>query len=386
MSYRSLSMSGKSNKVIILGDVHFGTKRFSLSFLENQLKFFNEDMFPYMEANNITDIYQLGDIFDNRTTADIIWLDALKKGFFDVLKEKGFTVWTLMGNHDIALKETRDISLIESISEIYPDNFKLFKERTTIDLCNRKTYIVPWIVKGEVLTAEEIKDKEIILGHFEIRNFTMVKGYVDTKSELTEEFFKKDTSVDQVFSGHYHIKNTYGDIKYLGTPHQLNWNDFNEEKGFYVWDGFDLEFHENKASYKHIKVKYNDETGAKGSIEVEGLFKNAKIYTDEEFELLLPELSKHEIKFLINKAKDRHFDEILYRMKESDVEPSCIIDNQQISEIIGTDYMSKFDDNDISVEIENTRELILKTVQDYNQDLTPIILQVLTEIDSSKKE
>lgn len=372
-------------KVILLGDLHFGLKRFSLNFLNNQLKLFDEQIFPYMEENNINEIYQLGDIFDNRTTLDIIWLETLKRNFFQKIKDKGFILYTLLGNHDIAYRETRDISLSEIMSEIYPDNYKIFKERVTIDLCGRETYIVPWITKDETLTYDEIRDKEIILGHFEIRNFAMVKGHIDTSSYLTEDFFKKETKVDQVFSGHYHIKNTYGDVKYLGVPFQMNWNDFALENGFYVWDGFNLEFKENTSSKKFVKIKYSDEDldEHERTIEIEGFFKAKKLLNEAELKQVLPLLERHEVKFLINHAKDRHFDEILYTMKEAKIQPAAVIDNQEISKIIGTDYLSNFEDSE-NIEIENTRQLILDTVTEHKESLLPLMLDILSEVDSMK--
>lgn len=370
------------NKVILLGDLHFGMRRFSLPFLENQLKLFNEQVFPYMIENNISEIYQFGDLTDNRVISDTIWLETLKRDFFEKLAINNFTLYTLLGNHDIAYRESRDISLVESISQIYPNNFKIFKERTTINLCGRKTYIVPWLVKGESLSHAEIHDKEIIFGHFEIRNFAMVKGHIDVTSPLTEEFFKSNTLVDRIFSGHYHLKNTKSDIKYLGTPFQLNWNDSGENKGFYVWDGMDLDFIENTTTKKFIKVKYDDSGLNNKNIEIEGLF-NHKIYVDdEELKLMSKKLENHELKFFINKAKDRHFDEVLYSMKEMHLQPA-IINNQEISDIIGLDYMVNFK-NESNSGFKNTRELIIEAVQEIKVELMDVLMDILIEIESNK--
>ena len=37
-------------------------------------------------------------------------------------------------------------------------------------------------------------------------------------------------------SGHFHHKSDDGQIYYLGTPYQLTWNDYNDPKGFHVFD------------------------------------------------------------------------------------------------------------------------------------------------------
>jgi len=372
-------MFGLNGKVIILGDTHFGIKRFSINELQNQLDFFNKQLFPYMEENNIKYIFQLGDIFDNRTTVDIIFMDYIKKHFFDVLVQKGIEIHTLMGNHDIAYRESRDVSLVDRFNELYPNNFILYKEKTHIKINDFDVYIVPWLVKGEGLSYNEIKDFHTILGHFEIRNFTMVKGHKDTNAKLTQEFFTTNTNVKNVFSGHFHIKDTKGLIKYLGTPFQINWNDYEEQKGFYVWDkDNNLEFFENKISKKHIKIKYNDENIK--PIEVSGYDIKPLFFTQEEFDMFLPKIKHHNLKFFINKAKDSTYDEVLYTMKKEDIEPD-VINNQEISKIIGTDYIAQED-------ITDTKKFILDKIKEtFGEDnKVKILYGIFNEIDTEKRE
>ena len=365
--------------IILIGDTHFGVKRFSIEMLKNQIRFFNEQVFPYMEKNNIKQIFQFGDIFDNRTTVDIIWMDYIKKYFFDVLLDKDITLYTLKGNHDLALRETRRIALIDTFAEMY-QNIKVFTEKEVIDINGFKTLIVPWLVKGEDLTYEDIKNMDYVFGHLELRNFEMTKGHCDTSAKLTKEFFEQSLNIKGVYSGHYHLKRDNGVIQYLGTPFQINFADYDEEKGFYDFDGINLEFFENTSSKKFIKVKYNDEDPSTDrNIEVSGLFKYSKLLTDEEYKILLPELDKHEIKFFINKAKDRHFDEILYTMKENKIH-ATVVDNQEISQIIGTDYI---EDKELDVQEKDTRTLITDTVKEHKEDLLPLLLDIFREIDST---
>lgn len=372
-------MTNINGKVILLGDIHFGVKKFSIPFLENTLSFFNEQMFKYMKENNIVEIIQLGDIFDNRTSADINFIHVLREKFFDVIVKNGFKLHCLVGNHDIFFKESREVTLVKMFRDIYPDNFILYENREKILVNNRTTYIVPWIVKNESLSPIELIGVHTVLGHFEVRNFAMVRGHIDETSELTEDFFENN-KVKNVFSGHYHIKNTKGLVKYLGTPLQLNWNDYCEDKGFYVWDELDtLEFFENRTSKKFVKVKYNDENKDK-SIEVEGLFKHKQLYSDEEFKELLPELEKHEVKFFVNKSSDRHYDELIYMMNESNITAS-VINNQEISVIIGTDYID-FEDE----KIEDTRKFIISSVKEYKEELLPLLMSTFIEIDSNKNK
>jgi DNA repair exonuclease SbcCD nuclease subunit len=41
---------------------------------------------------------------------------------------------------------------------------------------------------------------------------------------------------DMVFSGHYHHRSDDGHIYYLGNPYELTWQDFNDPRGFHLFD------------------------------------------------------------------------------------------------------------------------------------------------------
>jgi len=373
-------MKQLDSNIIIIGDMHLGIKKFSTDVLRSQIKLFTDQIIPYMKKNNIKQIFQLGDIFDNRTSVNVIWFETLKREFFDVLEREEIELFTLKGNHDISFREKRDVALIDTISEIY-DNVTVFGEREYIKVGEQDVYIVPWITKNEKLTKEEIKDVDYIFGHFEIRNFSMVRGIVDTSSELTEDFFKKDTKLNGVFSGHYHLRNIKGFVKYLGSAFQLNWNDYNDIKGFYDFDGFKLDFIENITTKKHIKVKYNDSENTDRNIEISGLYEFPKLVTNTEFDGLLPELNKHEVKTFINKHKDDAYEEMIYKMKKADI-TTTVVNNQELSELINIDYIQ----DDKSLDQKDTKTLIRDTLNSTKPELIPLLNELLAEIDSENIE
>ena len=53
-------------KICILGDTHFGMRGDSLEFHNYCSKFYTNIFFPYLHDNGIKDVFQLGDLFDNR--------------------------------------------------------------------------------------------------------------------------------------------------------------------------------------------------------------------------------------------------------------------------------------------------------------------------------
>ena len=226
--------------MILLGDLHLGVKKFDREICRRQVEYLKRIIDKATEDDST--IFQLGDIFDNRTSADIYFLTQVR-GLFDYLVKKKVILYTLLGNHDIFWRNSRETSLVQQFADLYPKNFIVYKEREVFTYRDKRIYIVPWITKDEKLRASELKGIDACFGHFEINGFEVVKGHTDDKSSLTEAFFKKADCV--VYSGHYHIRQLREYIKYLGTPFQLNWNDVNERKGYYTLSkDVELEFFE----------------------------------------------------------------------------------------------------------------------------------------------
>src|SRR5574344_708373 len=100
-------------KAIIIGDIHFDVSNGSQTVLENQLGFFTKQVFPYMKEHNIDTIIQLGDLMDNRNKVSVNVTHYLKEMFFDYMMKNNITLYTLLGNHDIYHKDSREIHSLE---------------------------------------------------------------------------------------------------------------------------------------------------------------------------------------------------------------------------------------------------------------------------------
>jgi len=354
-----LNLSEIKENSIILGDMHLGVKNFNQQFLTNQLSVFKEQIFPYMKENEINVIFQLGDIFDNRTTTNINFINQIRVNFFDKLVENNIIIYILLGNHDIYFRESRKVSLIEHIAELYPNNVELVKDRKYMTFNNEKLYIVPWITKSEELNKNELKDIKYILGHFEIKDFQMVKGIRDTNSILNKDFFSNKI----VFSGHYHLKDTKTNINYLGTPYQLTWSDFGEKKGFYHWKkDASIEFIENITSTKHIKM-FLDGT----NLTIKGLTLVDKIIKVYNFNKILPLLEKHITRIYLVAGDEISI--ITNLISNLDINIS-IIDNREDDDIF----------YDLNLNNYDPKELILESVKEHNTDALLLLLDILEEI------
>jgi hypothetical protein len=62
-----------------------------------------------------------------------------------------------------------------------------------------------------------------------------------------------------VFSGHFHHRSNSDNIRYLGNPYELTWQDYNDPRGFHIFDLSDrsLEFIENPNIMFH-RITYDD--------------------------------------------------------------------------------------------------------------------------------
>jgi len=243
-------------KIALLGDTHFGARGDSQHFHAFFEKFYSEIFFPYLKRNNIQVVLQLGDIFDRRKYSNHYTLDEAKRYFFSQFEPNGVNLITLLGNHDLFYRE----SLSVSSSELFLTQFKnveIIKQPTQIKSLDIS--VIPWICKenyDECVNFIKNDTSRICVGHFEISGFKMYENSILSEHGLSADLFSK---YENVYSGHYHHKSKRGNIEYIGTPYEMNWQDYGDQKGFHVFDleTREKEFIENPFSI-YIKVPWDD--------------------------------------------------------------------------------------------------------------------------------
>ena len=244
-------------KIALITDQHFGARGDSLLFYEFFDKFYSEVFFPYLENHKIDTVIMLGDTFDKRKHTNHLTVSKSKEFYFDKLRK--YKVHMIVGNHDSFYKNTISVNTPSLMLGEY-DNLRIHSEPTTISLPDGTTIdIMPWICSENYDRAMNlIKNTKstVLMGHLELKGFEMYKGSVNDHGMDAEVF----SGYDKVFSGHFHTKSTKGNITYLGAPYEMCWSDYNDARGFHIFDTTtkDLTYVRNR--YTMHNVLYYDDS------------------------------------------------------------------------------------------------------------------------------
>lgn len=332
-------------KIAILGDTHFTFKKGDKNFNNYFEKFYVNVFFPYLKENNIDVILQTGDFFDDRKHTHLQGFSECKRYFFDYLKDNNIKLYTILGNHDIAHKNSLEINSPSLLLKGY-DNIVIIDKPTVLGeydiLC------IPWICssnENHCTDAIEKSNNPICFGHFEFANFSMYKG-IENKEGMDTKPFEK---FEMVISGHYHHKSYKDNVYYTGTPYQLTMHDADDPRGFHILDlsSRTLEFIENPYKMFNI-IEYSDKICFSELNQYENSY--LKVYVKErtdEFEIFLDHLNQ------VNPIKINVIEEV-------------------------ADLSS---DEEMDVKVESTQSIITKYIDGINNkdvDLNRLKLEMLS--------
>jgi DNA repair exonuclease SbcCD nuclease subunit len=248
-------------RVAIITDQHFGARNDSVAFLNFYEKFYDNVFFPTLEQTGIDTVLILGDTFDRRKYVNFYALQRAKEMFFDKLAAANIRVYMLAGNHDTYYKNTNEVNSPDLLLREY-SNISVIDRPQTIHLdygnTNADVLMLPWICAdnyAESMAELTNTTATLCMGHLELAGFAMYRG-MDSHEGMDKNIFDK---FDRVFSGHYHHKSDDGHIFYLGNPYELTWQDYNDPRGFHLFDPNtrELEFVRNPYTM-FTRIEYDD--------------------------------------------------------------------------------------------------------------------------------
>jgi len=254
-------------KIAILTDSHYGFRKGNKVFHEYFEKFYKEIFFPSLKKYKIDTVIHMGDMFDNRKMVDYWSIDWTKRVILEPLKK--YKVHVILGNHDIFYKNTTKLNSPMLLLNDYK-NINVYDNPVTIKIDEKDILFVPWITsEGEQKTLEAIQNTSasVCMGHLELSGFYVNKSTISEHGR-DKSIFEK---FDKVFSGHYHMRNDDGKIFYLGNPYQMYWSDYNDKRGFSIFDTKTNEIIFIDNPYEMFKIcNYNENDIQKDLSEYEG--------------------------------------------------------------------------------------------------------------------
>ena len=242
-------------KIALICDTHFGCRNDSEVFVDYFLNFYKNIFLPQVSGTlNTQCVFHLGDMFDRRKFINYKTLRKFKTHFIKKMVHNNFHI--IIGNHDTYFRQSNLVNSPELLLQDY--NFHIYSRPTEIFLDDLKVLILPWINdENREKSFELIKktDAEVCFGHLELQGFAMMKG-VYLQSGYSSDIFKK---FKRVFSGHYHHRHSKDNIFYLGSPYEMTFSDYDDPKGFHIFDTktLDLTFVQNPDRMFH-KIFYDD--------------------------------------------------------------------------------------------------------------------------------
>lgn len=347
------------SKIFLISDTHIGLgypnsvdKWFKI-----HQEYFSDFFIPLLkERLNPGDIVvHLGDLFDNR---NVIPINLLNYGM-DVVEEISniAPLHIIVGNHDLWSKSASEINTIRPFRWI--PNVSIYDKTSKIEFNGVKICMMPYIEKRleQIKLINEFKDCDYLFCHSDLNgckmHLTSVAHKNSDKIDIEDfNFFRK------VKSGHVHLVQSNKHFSFVGSPFQMDRNDYGDQKGIFIIDTNDdtEEFIPNNISpvFKKVRVVNEDDV-----IFLETL-KDSKDYIDIAISNNL---------LISNRKLRRKLEIILESNKFASVEYIDDITNNLVED----ELVNESVDNDVSIDIsialdyeDYVKEYILK--QSYDND------------------
>lgn len=247
-------------KIAIVTDTHWGVRNDNQAIADYIKRFYDEVFFPYLDDNDIKTVFHLGDVTDRRKYINFVTAKRLEDEFIRPCHDRNIDLHIVAGNHDTFFKNTNEVN---SLRQLYGstkyDNMNIYWEGPVeLDMDGCAIMLSPWMCQDNFeksINAFDATKAQVLMGHFEITGFEMDKGHICTTG-VDRNIFKR---FDSVYSGHFHHPSEHGNIRYLGAPYEMTWTDYNQKRGFHVFDTETrkMTFIRNPLSIFH-KIWYDD--------------------------------------------------------------------------------------------------------------------------------
>jgi DNA repair exonuclease SbcCD nuclease subunit len=205
-------MTNLFRKVAVCTDIHFGLKSNSLVHNQDCADFIDWFIKTARENGCETGMF-LGDWHHHRAALNLQTLNFSLRSL-ERLSQAFAQFFFIPGNHDLYYRDKRDIHGVDWARHI-----------PNIHICNDwltegDVIIAPWLVGDEHKRIQKMSGK-YMFGHFELPHFKMnAMVEMPDHGEIKVDNF---AGIENVFSGHFHLRQQKKNINYIGNcfPHNF---------------------------------------------------------------------------------------------------------------------------------------------------------------------
>lgn len=244
-------------KIAIVGDTHIGARggnQHVRKFISKWFGYALEDM----KSRGVETYVQVGDAVDIRSSLNAHDYAFIVDELIPLHKKHDINGVYIDGNHDLAYKESSSISWVSMIERLSLGMITRVDSPCDFDFGGFTAAMLPWINQENLedsLKLLESSSSDICFGHLELGGFDMYRGSTceESRFNLNVGHFK---NFERVLSGHFHLMSEEGNIKYVGTPYPLTWQDYLDaeegKRGYHIYDTVtkELEFIPNPEEFK----------------------------------------------------------------------------------------------------------------------------------------
>ena len=325
-------------KIALVTDTHFGARNDNQNVNDYFYKFYDNIFFPELEKRGITTCVHLGDVVDRRKFISFKIANDFRQRFINRFAELGINLHIIIGNHDTYYKNTNEVNSMEEL--VGKDRCNIYTGPEVVEFDGVPIQFIPWINANnynESMSALSRSPAQIAMGHLEVNGFEMHKGHFADGS-YDKELFRR---FDIVMSGHFHHKSDDGQIYYLGTPYEIYWNDYEDPRGFHIFDTETRELERIVNPYRLFEKVYYDDTTTD--------------YTDYD----MSKLKDMYVKVIVVNKKDLYqFDKFVDKLLQADAHEVKIIED-----------FSELDAENVSDDIVENSEDTMTLLEKYIDEL-----------------
>lgn len=337
---KEITASGE--KIAIIGDLHLSPKCENASIRSAVVggqEAFIDKLVADLHEQGIKKAVFCGDLFTTRTFISVTGLEYAIDMFRNKLKD--IECYVIAGNHDLAYENSAESTSIRFL-ELLPNVHVFVDTIGKAKLAGKQFFFVPWIVTPEkeievrkwleklATKPAATRANTVIVGHFDIFGALMEAGQMSPGGIEPDKF---TDAVGLTISGHYHCRSeivrTNSKIVYAGSPYHLSFAHVGTDCGYYIYDGNEMQFVENKVSPRFIDItdtEYVDEEAGDLSKCLVRLFLNRDCSDAEQVVL------KHSIE----QHKPLHIKTVPYGDAD-DIEDLRIADDEETRKLLNAD-------------------------------------------------